>query len=293
MYWQIPEPLAVREARLSDGTVIWLRQHGKPEGPRLVLSHGNGLSADSYYPFWSLLVGRFDLVLYDFRNHGWNMVSNLKTHQVGAFVEDNNEVLSAIDVCFGKKPKIGVFHSLSAVTAVLQKSDAFSALVLFDPPTCPHGRASQDYREIGQAMAEAAMNRQSRFKTHDELAERLLRSPAFQLLLPGVAELMAQTTLRRVANGYELCCPPEYEAQIGMELYDTAVASDIKNLPCPAKVIGADPMAPFSFLPSVDLSDIAALDYDFVPETTHFLQLEQPEVCLTHMLGFLESRRLV
>ena len=292
MHWQIPEPLAVREIRLSDGTGIWLRRHGQPEGPRIVLSHGNGFSADTYYPFWSLLVGRFDLVLYDLRNHGWNTVGSLKSHHVGTFVEDNKEILRAIDVSFGIKPKIGVFHSVSAVTAVLQKSDDFSALVLFDPPTSPHGRASQDYRKIGQGMAEAARNRQARFNTREELAERLLRSSAFKRLLPGVPELIARTTLRRVANGYTLCCPPEYEAQVGMGLYDTAVASDIRSLSCPVKVIGADPTVPFSFLPSVDLSDIATLDYDFVPETTHFLQLERPEVCLSHMLGFLESRQL-
>ena len=292
-HWQIPEPLAIREARLYDGSVTWLRRHGNPAGPRIVLSHGNGLSADAYYPFWSLLVDHFDLVLYDFRNHGWNTVGNLEAHQWRRFIEDNTEVLSAIDAHFGEKPKIGVFHSMSAVTAVLQKSDAFSALVLFDPPTCPHGRASQDFRKIGNQMGKAATNRQAWFKTRDDLAERLLRSSAYQLLLPGVPVLIAQTTLRRVENGYVLCCPPMYEAQVGMQLYDAAAASDISHLPCPVKVIGADPTVPFSFLPSVDLSDIVALDYDFVPEATHFLQLEQPEACLTRMLDFLESRQLV
>ena len=292
-HWQIPEPLAIREARLYDGSVTWLRRHGNPAGPRIVLSHGNGLSADAYYPFWSLLVDHFDLVLYDFRNHGWNTVGNLEARQWRRFIEDNTEVLSAIDAHFGEKPKIGVFHSMSAVTAVLQKSDAFSALVLFDPPTCPHGRASQDFRKIGKKMGKAATNRQAWFKTRDDLAERLLRSSAYQLLLPGVPVLIAQTTLRRVENGYVLCCPPMYEAQVGMQLYDAAAASDISHLPCPVKVIGADPTVPFSFLPSVDLSDIVASDYDFVPEATHFLRLEQPEACLTRMLDFLESRQLV
>ena len=70
--WTIPEPLAVCETHGLDGAPITPRRHGNPDGPRLVLSHANGLSADSYYPFWSLLSDRFDLVLYDFRNHGWN-----------------------------------------------------------------------------------------------------------------------------------------------------------------------------------------------------------------------------
>ena len=53
--WEVPEPTAVHDVRVDDETVITLRRHGNPEGPRLVLSHGNGLAIDLYYPFWSLL----------------------------------------------------------------------------------------------------------------------------------------------------------------------------------------------------------------------------------------------
>ena len=295
--WRLPEPLAVCEAHGSDGTPIILRRHGNPEGPRLVLSHANGLAADSYYPFWSLLCDRFDLVLYDLRNHGWNPVGDLRRHNILTFVRDNSSVVRAIDRYFGVKPKIGVFHSLSAVTAVLQSVEemGFSALVLFDPATCANARESQDIRKMSSLMSEKARKRQDRFERCEELTERLLRSRAFERLLPGTADLIARTTLRRVADGgtgYQLRCPREYEAQVFKELYSSAEAADIKHLSCPAKIIGADPMAPFSFLPSVELSDMVALDYDFVPETTHFLQLERPQECIDLMLGFLEDCKL-
>ena len=76
-------------------------------------------------------------------------------------------------------------------------------------------------------------------------------------------------------------------------MYSSAVASDVRSLSCPTKIIGADPTVPFSFLPSVDLGDVVALDYDFVPETTHFLQLEQPQACIDLMLDFLGRQKLV
>ena len=296
--WTIPEPLAVCEAHGLDGAPIMLRRHGNPEGPRLVLSHANGLSADTYYPFWSLLSDRFDLVLYDFRNHGWNPVGDLRSHNIPTFVRDNDYVVRAIDRNLGDKPKIGVFHSMSAVTAVLQAVEevGYSALVLFDPPTCAHARNSQDIRTMARHLAKRARKRQDRFETREELTERLHRSRAFDRLVPGTADLIARTTLRRVVNGgtgYQLCCPREYEAQVFEQLYSSAVAADIKNLSCPTKIIGADPTEPFSFLPSVDFNDMLALDYDFVPETTHFLQLERPEECNALMLGFLEHRGLV
>ena len=287
-HWNVPEPLAVREARSFDDASIMLRRHGNPQGPRLVLSHRNDLCADLYFPFWSLLTDRFDLVLYDFRNHGWNPVGDLRAHHFDTFVRDNQEVLRAIDVHFGKKPKIGVFHSVSATTAVLQamQGDGFSALVLFDPPI----RASQHLKEVASDLAQAARKRRGRFKTQEEVTALIRRAPAFSRLLPGVADLIARTVLRRVSDGeteYELRCPSAYEAQILDQYYEATTSVDVGRLSCPTKVIGADPAVPFSFLPSVDLGDLEALDYDFIPETIHFLQLEQPQACLVQMLDFL------
>ena len=157
-HWRLPEPLAVCEAHGSDGASIILRRHGNPEGPRLVLSHANGLAADSYFPFWSLLCDRFDLVLYDCRNHGWNPVGDLQTHNIPTFVRDNASVVRAIDRYFGDKPKMGVFHSMSAVTAVLQavEEKGFSALVLFDPATCAEARDSQDINRMASRFTKSS-----------------------------------------------------------------------------------------------------------------------------------------
>ena len=63
---------------------------------------------------------------------------------------------------------------------------------------------------------------------------------------------------------------------------------DFQSLLCPTKVIGADPTLPFSYLPSLDLSDVFTVDYDFLPDATHFLLLEQPQECVKTMLEFIE-----
>ena len=54
---------------------------------------------------------------------------------------------------------------------------------------------------------------------------------------------------------------------------------DLSTLICPTKVIGADPTLPYAYLPTFDLSHASAVDYDFVPQASHFLQLEQPAQC--------------
>lgn len=57
----------------------------------------------------------------------------------------------------------------------------------------------------------------------------------------------------------------------------------------PTKVIGADPTMSYSYLPSYDLSNIVKVDYDFLPDTTHLMQVEQPEKCVTTMCEFFAS----
>ena len=51
--------------------------------------------------------------------------------------------------------------------------------------------------------------------------------------------------------------------------------------------------AAYAYLPTFDLSHIQTVNYDFVPETTHFLQVEKPAECIGMMRGFLEECGLV
>ena len=290
--WELPEPLSTHDVRVDDDTVITLRQHGNPSGPRLVLSHGNGLAIDLYYPFWSLLTDDFDLILYDLRNHGWNPVGNLQNHNVPTLAQDHDIILEAIDRHYGTKPQIGVFHSVSALSMLLspKKGSNFAALVLFDPPLCKPGRSYKDFEDIALRLAKMTRRRTNRFQTPQQLAELLTYVPNFKHMLPGVFDLFARTTLRERTDGegYELCCPPEYEAQIIDYATPFAVLVDFQSLRCPVKVIGADPTLPYSYLPTLDLSDIFTVDYDFLPDATHFLLLEKPQECVKAMREFIE-----
>ena len=293
--WTVPPPLAIGEARMDDGTEIVVRRHGYPEGPRIVLSHANGFAVDAYYPFWSLLTDRFDVVVFDLRNHGWNAVGALETHAIPTFVRDMTAVARAIEVYFGPKPAVGVFHSLSGQTAAIEACSgggSFAALILFDPFICPEGchpAHRERLRTTMERMAEGTRRRRGSFDSEAAFAERLRATPAFERLRPGVAELLAQTTLRAVDgdSGFVLRCPREYEARVCEQGYRYAATVDVEAIPCPVKVIGSDPLAQHSFLPTVAMNEIVALNYDFVPETTHFLQLEEPEECIATLLEFI------
>ena len=242
----------------------------------------------------------FDLVIYDLRNHGWNTSGALENHNVPSFVRDHNCILEAIDRHYGEKPKIGVFHSVSSMITLMSTSvlatasaqnSAYSALVMFDPPLCKPGASQEKLDAAAEKTAAQTRRRSYRFKSREQFIELLGFLPTFKHVVPGVRELMASTTLRKSANGdgYELCCPPEYEAQIIDYVRSFSPLLNLDELYCPTKVIGADPTLPYSYLPTIDLSDILSVDYDFLPDTTHLMQLEQPEECVATMREFLEQ----
>ncbi len=291
--WVLPEPHSTHEVPVDDDTVIILRRHGNRDGARLILTHGNGLAIDLYYPFWSLLTNEFDVVVHDLRNHGWNRVSALDRHNMPTLAVDHDCILEAVTSRYGEKPAVGVFHSVAALAALLSpaKGRDYAGLVLFDPPLCKAGRSYFDFDAAAMQNAAQARRRTVRFESLRQFVELVAIFPLYRQALPGVISLLADTTLRRRTDGdgYELRCPCEYEAQIVEYASVFAVTINFDSFHCPIKVIGADPTLPFSYLPSMDLSHIMSVDYDFVPDATHFLQLEQPDVCVASMRGFLDE----
>lgn len=253
---------------------------------------------DAYYPFWSHFVDRFDVFVHDIRNHGWNPIGDQRMHNVPTFADDSERIVREIDRCFGEKPRVGVFHSLSSMVALRQYvagGGGFSALVLFDLPVCPPRGFPEDLEEIGQRIRFVALRRKHRFETPEAFAERLSQNPAYMRMTPGVIDLFARTTLRRrpYGAGYELCCPREYEAQIIEFFFIWAMTVDFMSVTCPVKVIGADPTVPHTYMPTMDFRELMFIDYDFVPEASHFLQLEKPETCAAMTLEFLEGLGLI
>ena len=289
-HWTVPDPISVCHVRLDDRTVIPVRRYGNPSAPRLVLSHANGFAIDLYYPFWSLLADDFDLVLYDLRNHGWNEVGVRDQHNIPVMIRDHDKVLEAISLHYGHKPTIGIFHSLSALITLFSRETRLRARVLFDPPVCKPGNDQMEFDAAAMRNAATTRNRADRFERREDYAELLRYMPTFSRVVPGIRELMARTTLRERGDGqgFELRCPREFEAQIMDYVRSFSPLVDFSEVSGPIKVIGADPTAPYSYLPAFDLSDLTTVDYDFIPDSTHLLQLEDPEGCVAAIRPFLE-----
>ena len=267
---------------------------------RLLLGHGNGLASDFYYPFWSRFTDDFDVFVYDLRNHGWNTVGRKSGHNIPNLIRDQEDVVESLADQFGPRCSVGVFHSLSALTALLSRTlgtgrtGDLSAWIFFDPPLVRPKRSEEEFDKSTYRSAEIARRRTDRFRDTDQFAE-LAHHFLLARAVPGSAQLMARTMLRRSADGnsVELRCPREYEAQIWAYARSFAFLVDLSNLPCPTKIIASDPTMTSAYRPTFNLRHNHTVDYDFIPDSTHLLQLENPKRCERLIRRFLGKHGFV
>jgi len=291
---EVPAAHSTIDAVMDDGAIVHIRRHGNPAGPRLALSHGNGLAIDGYLPFWAPLLDRYDVVVFDFRNHGRNPTHRLDHHNWPAFVGDLERIHGLIQEHFGAKRMAGAFHSLSAVSATmhtLKLGARWNPLVLFDPPFYPRdGHPLREPQVTGENLiATRAERRTPAYNDPGELARQFKKYfPRWQ---PEAYELMARATLRHdAATGqWVLACPRDYEAHVFRSNRDTSTWHGLGRMPVPVKLIGADPDGD-SGAPARIGKAIAAeagVPYEAIADTSHFLQIERPAECIRAMEAFL------
>ncbi len=297
MHFELPAPSMTFDVALSDGARICMRRHGNPDGVRLLMTHGNGFAADAYYPYWQHLLPKFDLLVFDFRNHGQNIPVEPSNHNYAQLSRDLERVVQEVRAQLGQKPTAGLFHSMSARTAMKHAIEIgwrWDALVLFDPPNVPPpGHPLYAAMEIFEnKLTEWARNRRRRFASIDELTNEYLQSRATARWVPGAHELMARSVLRKSpdGDGYELVCDPENEATIYAQAMTLNLWPQARAFGGPVKLIGCDPNmkgAPATGPANQALGIEGGYDYSFVEATGHLLQIEKPQECIRLTLEFL------
>ena len=221
MSFELPTPSDVFDVALDDGAKIRMRRHGNPKGIRVLISHGNGFAVDAYFPYWRHFLDRFDLVVFDFRNHGQNVPVEPSNHTYPQLTRDLERAIQEVRSRLGQKQTIGIFHSMSARTAMkhaIEVAWRWDALLLFDPPDVPPvGHPQYASMEVFEnRLTDFARKRRRTFASIEELVQEYLQSRATRNWVPGEHELMARSVLRKnpASEGYVLVCAPENEASI-------------------------------------------------------------------------------
>lgn len=284
---------------MSDGAPVRVRCHGNPEGPRLLLSHGNGFAIDGYFVFWRQFLEDFDVVVHDVRNHGQNPPAGSLGHHIRQFAADQKQIVEELNARHGLKPQAAVVHSVSSLAAILNTVThglLWDALVLADPPLIPPPghRIFDGVIAFESALAAWALNRPRRFSDPAELGRRMAETRSMQGWIEGSHEALARAITRPDGEGgYVLCCPPELETIVYLQNARSGLWTRLGGLaPHRDKILflGADgEMA--GAKGTTRVSRAIAEDFGYrqktVENTTHLLQLERPEEIARIVVEFL------
>jgi pimeloyl-ACP methyl ester carboxylesterase len=266
--------------------------HGEARPARLFVSHGNGFASDGYFAFWRRFLPEYEIAVFDMRNHGHNAPGEPASHDYAHMMGDVDAVLRAVGDEFGPKPSAGLFHSMSAQSALLAALECawrLDALVAFDPPNVPpDGPARAAMLGYLDRLAAWAKTRRETFADPAELAAEYAATRSGRAWSEETRMLMARAVLREG----RLSCPPAFEAW----MYEQGATLDLwprrTDFPGPVRLIGADPARgrpTATALSNRALADYGGFDYAAIPGTSHLLQLEAPDPCAEAAREFLKG----
>lgn len=283
------------EVALEDGATVTVRVHG--HGPRLVMSHGNGFAIEAYRPFWRRFVDRHEVVLFDFRHHGLSSPYRGPMRNWQQFVRDLDRILAAVERRLGRAESVGVFHSMSAMTALLHAAQAetpWRALVAFEPPVPPPADRpeSEPFFAMHQVLSDGAARRREHFPDVEDLAARFARRDTFRRVPAQTLHGLAAATLRwnPELRRFDLACARDFEAETFRMHHVGDAWERILSVSVPTCLVAG--------IPGRDenrcLSDVArriaaegSFAFHAVADATHFLQMERPRECADAVEAFL------
>lgn len=282
-------------AEMDDGATILLRRYGEPAPERVVISHGNGLAVDAFARFAEALVARgFEVVGFDMRNHGRNPPHPATEPNWPRFLKDFPAILAAIDGAFGRKATHGAFHSLSSAVCLLAQAGTgypWASLTLYEPPVtaAPDSPLFARFHDYHIELSARAARRRARFESPDELAASMRRSSLFRLVADEDVARLARATLRPDgAGGWELCCPPEFEAATFRIEGVAGLRPGLARITCPVRIVVGDERIHYAGI-LVETGRALARDFGFelveLRDATHFMQIEKPETCASLVAG--------
>jgi len=300
----LPAPAETFDAAMTDGTTIRCRRHAIGKGPCLAITHGNGFATDGYRVFWEPLLERFEVVLFDMRNHGQNAPSIPDRHNYLQMSLDLASVERAIRPRLAAGQKlVAVTHSMSGravMKQVVEQGWSWDAIVLFDPPNVPpRGHALfETMRTFELKLIDFACNRPDRFASVDDAIKGFRESRASSRWVPQAQEDMGRAVVRPdpAGNGYVLACRRELEGAIYLAALTLDLWPPASAFQGPTLLVGADPEQkgnPPTGIANRTLATEQGYEYEMIAQAGHLLQIEKPEECREVMLRFLAKHGIV
>ncbi len=266
--------------RLAAETTSW----GTTPRPFVLASHATGFCKEVFRPVVRHLravVDGAEVLAFDHRAHGGSDVPDPPYD----WWDLGRDVIGLLD---GRTGVVGVGHSAGAASLLLGEllaPGSFASLVLVEPIVSPGPYGRKEH-----VLVEAALKRKSDFASRTAAIENWASKPAFADWAAEALEAYAEGGLVPEGPSWRLACPPEAEAEFyrGSTAHGAwdrlgEVASDI------VLIAGEhSDTHPGSFLERT-AEQLGGGRVVVVPDTSHFVVMERPDVIAHHVAGRLES----
>ena len=273
------------ERRLrANGVELAVFERGGREPP-VLLAHATGFHARC----WDAVAEALDerTLAVDLRGHG-RSAKPPPPYPWGDAAED----LAALADALGLRGAVGAGHSMGGAciaAAAALRPDAFGALLLVDPVLF----APERYGRPPAFEAEHfAARRRNRWASPAEMEARFRDRDPFRRWRPRVLRDYCEHGLLPApdGDGWELACPPAVEAAAYLGNRDWNPWPLLRKLRAPVRVLRAAPpegKEPWSMSASPTWPGLAAALPDaedvFLPERSHFIPMEAPELVASHL----------
>jgi pimeloyl-ACP methyl ester carboxylesterase len=268
--------------------------------PDLVFLHATGFNALTYRPILAAVGQHFRVVAIDQRGHGRCPLA-AEPERFRDWTDYVDDFVTVGARLWGSAPPpVLAGHSMGgsvALMAAARRPDLADRLVLLDPVMVPSRLrlltlwlTPLDARIRRMPIARAAARRRRHFGSRTEMLDSYRGRGAFATWKPGFLEAYVDGgTMDMADGGVALTCAPRWEATT-FATQRSDIAAAFGRAKCPALLMCGSRQS----ATRVSAERLASLKRDLrietVPETTHFVPMEEPELVRDRLLQALEER---
>lgn len=275
------------ETPYGPGEMAYL-DFGDPNRPvDAVFLHANGFNARAYRSILAPLADRWRILAPDQRGHGATRLS-IEREDRTSWIDMKDDLLAFMAAMKLGRVALGG-HSMGGTASLLASAEAperVRALALFDPVILPAGAHIRPMGDaISTPLAHGALRRRRVFPSRQAAADAYRGRGAFRTWTEEMLADYVAAGFKDLPDGtVELACTPEWEVSNYVNQAHNSWAAFERSV-CPIRILRAETGSPGRLDEGLDrLAATGRIRLETVPDTTHFLPMERPDLVREAMI---------